>query len=335
MENMITDFQSQTSKDVNELTSQIENERMQIYDIINKPRHQYRLIHDGKKWKQICSSMWVIGDTLLSIKDYCESEFPNADGLKYIYLYGLLQSLFLQQDAITHLAEAFDITIPINERLIDIREIRNDAIGHPTKRGFKKEKYSFHFISRISIGKYAFSLLSETSNSSGTNIRDIEISTIIIDQLTIILELMDKINDELKAQEAKDKSIYKNDKLVNVFPESMAYLYEKISQGVHSPSIDNRMFGLQMAKQVRGTFETFKNKLEERGELPANKYLAFDLEEYFYALEQIIDFLDNNSSGRNEKDARIYCYYLRENFVNFQNIAEEYDEEYLIEERTS
>lgn len=112
-----------------------------IRDFINTGRNQVRLLPERSAWNQICSSLDVIGDTTLSIGDYVAATFPTTPGLQYIYTYGLLQALFLQQDAIRHLAEAFELDHTPSERLLKIRELRNSAIGHPTKQNIRKRRY--------------------------------------------------------------------------------------------------------------------------------------------------------------------------------------------------
>lgn len=102
----------------------------EIRDFINTGRNQVRLLPKRSTWNQICSSLDVIGDTTLSIADYISASFPTTPGLQYIYTYGLLQALFLQQDAIRHLAEAFELAHTPSQRLLKIRELRNSAIGH-------------------------------------------------------------------------------------------------------------------------------------------------------------------------------------------------------------
>lgn len=112
-----------------------------VRKFINIGRHQVGLLNARGTWNQICSSLDVIGDTVLSIRDYISSPYPSSDGLKYIYTYGILQSLFLQQDAVRHLSEAFDIPLAPSEKLMKVREIRNSAIGHPTKQQIKKSTH--------------------------------------------------------------------------------------------------------------------------------------------------------------------------------------------------
>ena len=65
-----------------------------VRDHINTHRYQIALIQNSNTWNQICSSLDVIGDTLLAVRSYFSAEYPEDRGLRYIYTYGLLQSLF-------------------------------------------------------------------------------------------------------------------------------------------------------------------------------------------------------------------------------------------------
>ena len=109
----------------------------EIRDIINEPRKQFHLIKNKKFWNQLCSSLDVIEDCDLAITAYIDGDFGTDHGEKYLKLYGILQALFLQQDAVANLCESLGLPngLSSHPKLKDIRDIRNDSVGHPTKRG--------------------------------------------------------------------------------------------------------------------------------------------------------------------------------------------------------
>jgi len=117
---------------------------------INTHRYQSVLLEDTDSWNQICSSLDVIGDTVCSIESYYSQPFPDEIGMQYIVIYGILQALFIQQDALRHLSEAFEIEYQANPILKAIREKRNAAIGHPTKQNRGGECYYNHVSSSSS-----------------------------------------------------------------------------------------------------------------------------------------------------------------------------------------
>ncbi|PKP61439.1 hypothetical protein CVT91_03255 [Candidatus Atribacteria bacterium HGW-Atribacteria-1] len=81
----------------------------EIRGFVNKPRKQFNLLKNHKFWNQLCSSLDVIEDSDLAIDAYLNREFSKDDGEKYLRLYGLLQALFLQQDAVANLCESLKL----------------------------------------------------------------------------------------------------------------------------------------------------------------------------------------------------------------------------------
>jgi hypothetical protein len=305
----------------------IENLLSQIYQYINTQRYQSELLSNIDIWNQICSSLWVLEDSLFSINDYVKSEFPDSDGLKYIFLYGILQALFIQQDAVAHLAEAFEIDIGgRSESLTQIREIRNAAIGHPTKRNHRKKKY-FNYISRISMSKYFFTL-QVASKDTPDDFKNINIEELINSQLTEIKELLIMINDELSNRDKTHKMEFKDELLVANFDGNLHYQFEKIFSGIFNTAQNHRAFGLSMLHSVKSVYKAFQSQLEDRGELKGNTSLQYELENYFHAIARLEEFFESKDSELSEKDARIYAYYLREEHKYFHEIASEIDEEY-------
>ena len=155
-----------------------------IREFISKRRTQYVLLKNGALWLQLCSCLDVIEDSELAIAAYSAEEFAASDGAYYLAIYGLLQALFLQQDAVINLCESFGIreTIDNYPRLKHIREIRSDSVGHPTKRDRKKgQPTSYHFISRSTLSTAGFELLSYDADGK-SEFRNISIPELIADQ---------------------------------------------------------------------------------------------------------------------------------------------------------
>ncbi len=87
---------------------------------------------------------------------FLETNIDGFDaGNKYMYVYGTLQALIVQQDAVKNLTESLKIPYTPDQKLKDIRDIRNDSVGHPTKRGGGTGS-AFNFISRITINNQGF-----------------------------------------------------------------------------------------------------------------------------------------------------------------------------------
>lgn len=296
----------------------------EVRDFINTGRQQVELLVSRNTWNQICSSLDVIGDTALSIQDYVTSPYPSSDGLKYIYTYGILQSLFLQQDAVRHLSEAFNLPHSPSERLARIRDIRNSAIGHPTKQG-GDESRRYNYISRITMAKTGFTLMRVSVNEDAKFI-DVNLVSIIGEQLSDIQAALSSLSTKLQEADRMHREKFGNNLLKDIFHASTGYLFEKVSQGIHSPSHENSSFGLSMLISIEEMYKRFEAALVERREL--TDYTRYDLNEYRHAISVLKDYLSGNPKGLGESDARVYNFYLREQHKHFIEIAEEIDNEY-------
>src|SRR5512135_3253506 len=87
----------------------------EIRDIINSPRKQAALLRNHSTWGMLCSSLDVIGDTECALAAYLagsnleevkRGDYLIESGNLYLTLYGVLQVLFVQQDAVSHLHES-------------------------------------------------------------------------------------------------------------------------------------------------------------------------------------------------------------------------------------
>jgi len=161
-----------------------------IRDFINDSRSRHVLLQDTAAWSQLCSSLDIIGDTGLAIEAYCRHEDPADLGERYLLVYGILQVLFVQQDAVEDLAEALKLPyFPVPE-LRDIREIRNKTTGHPTKRGDpKKGTATSHFLSQHSLSKSGYQLLT-TYADGRSEFMDVNIFSLMRRQQGVVRKVL-------------------------------------------------------------------------------------------------------------------------------------------------
>ena len=301
----------------------ISSEEKLVQKYINTTRYQTDLLQNLDTWNQICSSIDTIGDTLYSIEDYLSSEYPESTGLKYIFTYGILQSLFIQQDAIKHLAEAFEVSFDLNDKLRNIRTIRNASIGHPTKNIVNGTTY-YNYISQITLSKYGLTLM-RSSERDRTEFIEVDLLSILTDQLPEIEKSYRLISSKLIEADRMHREKYKDKFVVDLFPSSMGYYFSKVAEGIHSTG-HNRTFGLSMLNSIEETYQKFETELIERKEL--NEHLKYNLEEYKHAIQTLKSYLSGKNESLEESDARIYLFYIYEKHSYFVEIAKEIDEEY-------
>ncbi len=305
-----------------------------IRQYTNKPLKQHHLLKDKGLWNQLCSSMNVIEDTELAIKSFVNKEFKEDFGILYLAVYGLLQSLFLQQDATKNLNESLGygiIEFKNFQKLQTIRNIRNDAIGHPTKRNHRKS-LSYHYISRATLNYKGFQLLTFYSNGSH-QFKDIDISKCIADQNTGIRSILISIIDKLKKEETEHKQKFINEKLEDCFPQIVHYYFEKIYESISNPDKYTPDFGLVHLNLIRKAINDFQKALAKRN-IDWETYLGVkdtckDIEYPISKLENFFKSIKNGKSPRiNKKDANIFRKDSRQHFKELIQIAHEIDEEY-------
>ena len=59
------------------------------------------------QWNILCVAMDTLEDTCLALQNFEKLGVGNCDGERYLRLYGFLQAIFLQQDAIGELYRIF------------------------------------------------------------------------------------------------------------------------------------------------------------------------------------------------------------------------------------
>jgi hypothetical protein len=215
-----------------------------IRDFINSPRKQFALGQARAGWNMLCSSLDVIGDTELAFDAYMENlKSPATTGELYTLLYGIMQALFIQQDAVKHAIEALGLEPISNLVLDDIREVRNDSMGHPTKRGKGK---SFNFITRVSMSRSGFTLMTAFPDQDPT-FRHVNVVQHINDQRDILKTVLTQVIEKFRKEEMDHRAEFKDEKLERIFPQTLGYYYEKIAETIHGgrpPTLGASMLGL-------------------------------------------------------------------------------------------
>lgn len=142
-------------------------------------------------WNTLCASMDTIGDTTLAIDYFKETGIGQDDGEKYLKLYGLLQAVYLQQDAIKFLFQiikrCFDNKNKIkkwNDYLLEnwnvLRNYRNLSVGHPIEnRTFERGKTKRVFISRITISSDGFQLMICDAETGSHQFQNVQLKDLI------------------------------------------------------------------------------------------------------------------------------------------------------------
>ncbi len=298
-----------------------------IRDEVNRPRLQYALISDSGYWEMICSALDVIGDTALATRWYRHQMQERAEpGELYVLLYGILQILFVQQDAVSNLADALKIDNEINAALKEIRDLRNRSVGHPTKIG-PGEGRAFNFITRRSMYRSGFDLLT-ISRDEEVVLTHVDVEKLIGQQEAELRKTLCRVLAKMRADEMEHRSQFRDSKLAALFSADLRYYFEKVEEAIEAESVAERESGVGMLDVIWDDLRRFRTALADRGILEAYN-VEKDIEEIEYPLSELrLWFQDPEASKLNRADVLIFSAFARLRMGRLAGIARDLDRDY-------
>ncbi|EDP95045.1 hypothetical protein U8527_08450 [Kordia algicida OT-1] len=301
----------------------IERKEKKIRDLVNHPWKLQKLLENKTKWNQLCASMDVIGDTQIAINDFFKLPAFSSNNGGYLFLYGLLQSFFLQQDAINHLSQAL-FNNPINWRidypeLFQIRELRNDTIGHPTKRGNDE---SFHFIARYSISNGYFRLMSHYSDKQKNLFRDIIIKELKEKQENSVIEILDNVIKLMEKEFEEHKNNFSKEKISEL--ANIGYSISKVYEGIYN----NYELVEMNFTIIKTTIESIKTEIKKRyGKISALQGVQDVIRRIDYIIERVEKWILEDKLFNNN-DAEVFMDSFSDRFDELEEMLKEIDKEF-------
>jgi hypothetical protein len=272
----------------------------------------------------------IIDDAESALTAYTDNDFPTQTGEKYLRIYGAMQGLFLQQDALLDLIKAIHPAkkISVKDILKDIREARNASVGHPTRLGLKPP-FSTHGIVQHSMRKEGFELVSYPKKNDET-FEHVPVQALIEKQRAEASRILSEVVEELREQEKAHRAQFRESKLMTVFNQ-VSYAFEKIFEAVRTdPGLDVSNWAVDHLDKSLADFEGL---LKERGlgvdSYASIKYLYEQIEHPLTALRKFLR--REPSEVLSNKSAAVFAEALRHYFDDLRNIAREIDEEYSSE----
>jgi hypothetical protein len=297
-----------------------------IRDYCGDPKHRQRLMADRFTWHQLCTAMDIIDDVESAIDAYLTNDFPRDIGERYLRVYGILQGLFLQQDALSDLIKTVHPARAIrqNDVLKDIREARNASVGHPTQLK-RHGTLSTHGIVQNSMGKEGFDLLSYP-DPSGKLFQHVPVRQLIEQQRAETARILTEVIDELRAKEEAHRAQFREAKLVEAFSLA-SYAFEKIFEGIRRRSISLDQWAVDHLQQ---TLDDFEKQLQQRGlSIQIYDSIQYLYDEIAHPLAELKKYiLRQQSEILSDKSAVVFAEALHGYFDRLREMAGEIDEEY-------
>lgn len=297
-----------------------------IRDRINSRRRQHQLLSRIADWNRLCSALDVVGDTELGLASYSTHEPVSDIGVRYLHVYGALQLLQTQQDAVAEICAALQIKPAASPKVPLVRELRSSAIGHPTRQQEDNRSKS-NFIVRATLSQFGFTLFTVTAGDWPHAERTVNIPKLIELQRDALAKTLSEVISTLDAAEMKHRELHKRKKLTSCFPDTLGYYFSKIFEAIHSP--EYYPLGKMHVDLVAECLSCMKVMLQERGEWGIYDSIEYEYELLEYPLERLATFFtDRIASGLNGKDAYIYTDFVQHRIETLEKIAGEVDETY-------
>jgi hypothetical protein len=300
-----------------------------IRDYVNNPPHQQRLLSPDFSWNQLCTAMDVIDDLDLALGAYLAAGFPDDDGEKYLRIYGVLQSLFVQQDALCHLVAIVNpsIRVELSDVLKEVRDLRNVSIGHPTEFKRKGEK-SVHAINRSTLCKDGFQMMS-FDEKNGPSFRNVLVCMLIEAQRKESARILLEVINQLREEDRAHKQQFRGKKLENCFSQVL-YAFEKISEDLWQHR--QMVMGKWGAEHLQSCLDQFAALLKERGmDVDTYDSVKYRYDEIRYPLLEVRKFFSGEASDIPKREAaQVFADAMQKHFSELMDIAREIDEEYSV-----
>lgn len=304
----------------------IENIFEEIRKICNHPWKRELLFQDKIIWNRLWTSLDVIEDSQIAIDDYIDLPEFSSNEKGYLYVYGILHALYLQQDALSNLNKALfeqNIDFKINyPELYNIREIRNNSIGHPTDRGNGK---SFHGISRITIQKKGFQMSSSFPKIDiDDEFEEVNILSCIAIQNELFKEILNHTMEKLKSDFEIHKNNFKDKKLIDLVSPNIDYNFSKLYENIDRdyPPVKSNF------DTISKIYKNIKNGIIERySGLSALPGIEETTERLDYLLDRLKrDLIENKIEDKLELE--IFIDALKSHFEELKSMIIEIDEEF-------
>jgi hypothetical protein len=302
------------------MSAQVQLDRLR--DMVNNPRRQALVMRDPAAWLRLCSCLDVLEDTRA-----CLAAYPTDDekhhGSTYLLAYGALQALFVQQDALEHLTKSLDIKYKRPKNLQRIREIRNDAVGHPTERFGG----AYNFIIQASLKITGFDLMTVFADGRDPRFISVRIPALIAEQAEHLEACIATVIESLVDDERRHRKEFRTMKVRDTLAGMLDYHLSKVFEATRR--VEMHEMGRISLKLVEDALRSFRSALVSRGIEDAYQGIADSLDDLDWPMQELEKYFRHDSaSSLNDKSAYIFAHFCRDRVGVLREAADQIDRDY-------
>jgi hypothetical protein len=308
-----------------ERLSQLETLVSQVRDLVNAPRRNHSLLQRRNDFLVVCSAMDILDDTAMALNSYVEGDHDDQ-GQAYLEIFGVLQALTVQQDAVRQLHRVTrGICLDLEAASADVKEIRDIRVrvaGHPVGG-----KSSSHFLTRYTVSKKGFELWAYDQRG-GRTVAEIDLFGLVARNSVALNAALGDLVTFMEDENRSHKAALSQQKLADIFNTS-TYCSGKLFEGVSRRD----PIGKMGTRCLRSMIAEFKRALEQRGpHFLKGGFLSYELQTLDHALNRYDEYLDSEED-QSEHDGYILARYIQVEINEVVQMAREIDQDYTLAEQ--
>jgi hypothetical protein len=302
---------------------------------VNYRRRHSALIRNVVAWNTTCSAMDVVADTCQALHAYTvRTPIDEHDkGAAYLLAYGVLHTLYLQQDAVFWWCKSLDIapvsgfrspgewarSIPELDRA---RVARNDSTGHPVRRDIPRNApIAASFIVQHSLTDTGFELMQVDETRARSVFTRVHFPDLIDDQVRVLKETLERACRSLDEADAQHHRRFMHKPLTPVL-NALAYPLEKLG------TKEDRDWELMIGciDEIAEALRELKASILEREE-PFDEPWTYRYEHLGIALERLREYA-NTPASTDHRLASVLGWFIRWGIDDLRTLTEEMDDKY-------
>ena len=285
--------------------------------------------------------MDMLGDTGQALRSYIhQCEGPVELGASYLLVFGALQVLYVQQDAAFWLCQALGaprdvaqfrqpgkwISAAGNERLAEVRKLRNSSIGHPVNRDNAPEAdRGSYFIVQMSLGPTGFQLMTRNDAGRGRRV-NVPVLGLVESQVKVLNGVMRKALVDIGRAERSHKRGFSGEKFAATW-DALNYPVEKMHEAVQDREL--RSLGTYGVNAIRAAMGKCRDELQSRDE-PFGEGLKLLYSQLDGALGRLTRLFDGGDED--EELAGMLVVFAADRIDELASRARELDDEYTVDQ---
>ena len=319
-------------------TPTVEGLVAQIRDIVNRCEVHYRASRDFATFAKLCTCMDTIEDAELAIDAFQMDPRDDRAGHNYLMVYGLFQAYVIQQDAVLHMCDALREALggPFAHHrgddpdLDEVRALRVEIVGHPTRTFEGKQPPSYHSISRPQMAPEGLQLMSEYPHGERRKFRPVFFRETTEKQARGITAILQAVLDELKDWQNAERAKHRGSELTSLFPEGYEDLFAEMQGSILGKS--PRSTGESSVAAVRETMAGYEAELRRRGlAIEAYPGVKHAFEDLRHPVSVLCAFFAEAPPCADEcaaKRAQVMTYFVEDRVAELRDMAREIDADY-------